>query len=716
MWIRTLAGLAVAGSVAISSFATAHAQDADTVAMHHDPLKYQIVVSATKTPRPSERIPNSIAVVTGDELRRRGTRTLAEALQDIVGLDTGEGSDNGMRLPNIGLWGLKEFDALLITVDGVPVGGPFNPSLSQVAVDEIERIEVVKGPQGTMYGVSAFAGMIQVFTRPTDEGLGEVTFRGGSFDTRGASGSIGRTMGGTRLRLAGGIERTDGWQDRTGSELDRGELSLRRAIGAGTGSLTLVNYRDTQRWGTALPYDAGAVVPGFEVDRNYAVRGARLDHRVFSATSNISYPLETRFRIDNTFGVAHDRQISVRSFPDPGAAVGTTVPSEGVLLRPRETTVFDDARLVSHFTAGGEHEMVTGVAMTWGRTIADGEGFDFDQELGDFSTIPEVGDIPAGDLRSFLDRRTFFGAYAHDEWTPHRQFTLSGGGRYDNASEKLHAQAQEQAPGSPLEVADDSRTDHAWSGDLAALVRLLPNETGTLQAVNVYANWKSSFKPAAPNLTEAEGAEILDPEHTHSIEAGLKTRALDRQLSFDASLFDMKFENMVVSVIGPDTLPELINAGKERFKGFELALGIAPSALPGTSISFGYAHHDPRFVHFTFVTPDGQFRDVSGKLLELAPREMFNTRLDVRLPMGVGVFAAARYQGKRALTRRNTFFDDPYTMWDAGASYSLKGLRLSVTGRNLSDDRHITGESDIGDSQFYISPPQSVTAEASYRF
>src|SRR2546422_841015 len=114
MRIRTLAGLAVAGSIAWFAPGTARAQEADTVAMHHDPLKYQIVVSATKTPRAAERVPNAIAIVTGDELRRRGTRTLAEALQDVVGLDTGEGSDNGMRLPNIGLWGLKEFDALLI--------------------------------------------------------------------------------------------------------------------------------------------------------------------------------------------------------------------------------------------------------------------------------------------------------------------------------------------------------------------------------------------------------------------------------------------------------------------------------------------------------------------------------------------------------------------------------------------------------------------------
>src|SRR6266852_2608513 len=106
-----------------------------------------VVVSATKVPEDPVEISNAVSVVTGEEIRRRGARTLAEALQNVTGLDTGSGSDNGSRLPNIGLWGLKEFDALLITVDGGPVGGPFNPSLSRINVEDIERIEIVRGPQ-----------------------------------------------------------------------------------------------------------------------------------------------------------------------------------------------------------------------------------------------------------------------------------------------------------------------------------------------------------------------------------------------------------------------------------------------------------------------------------------------------------------------------------------------------------------------------------------
>ena len=710
---------AAASLILVSALsATARAESPDTLVMKHPPEKYEVVVSATRTAKDLAQVANAAVVVRGDELRRRGTRTVAEALQDVVGLDTGEGSDNGMRLPNLGLWGLKEFDALLVTIDGVPVGGPFNPELSQIPVEEIDRIEVVKGPQGTLYGVSGFAGMVQVFTREDESRRGHVDLGGGSFDDRHGAAAVQRDLGrGLAGRLWGSFQRTDGWQDRTGSDVDRGRLTLTQSAGRARVALTLDALRETQRWGTPLPFDQGQIIPGFEVDHNYAVRGARLDHHVLSATSRLTWPLEPRHRIENTLGVAQDRQVAVRSFLEPDLASGNDVPSEGIALRPRETTVYEDARLVSRFALSGAHELVTGAALTWGRTLAAGRGFDFDQDVADQGTIPEDGSIPAGDLRSFHDRRTFFGLYAHDEWTPTPAFSLSGGGRWDRTSEELDAEMQEQAPGEPLEISDDSRETSAWSGDIAGLMRLVPQAgLGRLELANLYASWKSSFKPAAPNLSEAENASILDPERTHSVEVGLKTRALARQVALDLSWFDMTFDNLVVSTLSPDLEPLLVNAGRERFKGFETALTLAPDALDGLSLTLGYAHHDARFVRFTFVTPDGELRDVSGKKLELVPRDLFNAKLQAVTRAGVGGFAAVRHQGERPFNRRNTFFADAYTEWDAGLSYELHEWRVSVTGRNLGDDRHVVTESELGDSQFYIAPPRRFVAQASYAF
>jgi outer membrane receptor protein involved in Fe transport len=674
----------------------------------------EVVISATRTSRDATSVPNGMSIVTGAELRRRGTHTLSDAIQDLAGVDTGNGSDNGMRLPNIGLWGLKEFDALLITLDGVPVGGPFNPSLSQIPIEDLDHIEIVKGPQGTLYGTSAFAGMIQAFSRDGELDRGHLSLGGGSFsDFHGGAGFAKTSSNGTSLRLSASGLKMDGWQDRTGSHVGRGAVALSRNVGAGHMGLNVVGYDDKQDWGTPLPYDAGEIVPGFEIDRNYAVDGANLEHKVIGATHQTSYPLKSSLKFENTVSYTHDDQTSLRSFI--GEVSNDTVASEGVFLEPTEQSFYEDARVVSHFKASGLHELVGGAAVTWGRTEASGIGFDFEQLLSNYTTPDGKDDVPVGDHRSFDDHRTFLGVYLHDDWTPVERFTLGGGGRYDHVSETLDASGQEV--GGPLETAHDSQTQGAWSGDLTALVRLAPpSEEPQKDVANLYASWKSSFKPAAPNLTEAESAEILDPERSHSIEVGFKARALDRQLSFNASIFRMDFENMVVSILGAGGTPALTNAGSERFKGGEVDMALSPRALKHATLTAGYAHHDARFVEFTFVTPDGEFRDVSGKQLELVPRNMFNLKLDYMPAKGLGGFVAARYQGERPFNRRNTFFADAYTEWDAGASFNMGPAMLVVTGRNLGDSRHVVSESDIGDSQFYVAPPRRITAEVTTQF
>jgi outer membrane receptor protein involved in Fe transport len=319
-----------------------------------------------------------------------------------------------------------------------------------------------------------------------------------------------------------------------------------------------------------------------------------------------------------------------------------------------------------------------------------------------------------GDHRSFDDKRTFVGVYAHDEWTPVKAFSLSGGGRFDRVSETLSAFGQEV--GFPAVTTSDSRSEGAWSGDLGAIVRLVPESARQVGAVNLYGNWKSSFKPAAPNLTEAENATILDPERTHSIEGGVKTRLFDDQLSLDVSGFQMDFHNMVVAIQDASLQPQLVNAGHERFKGWEVSLGAAPRQVPGLRLGAGYGWHDPRFVNFTFFTPDGTFRDVGGNLIELAPRLVWNARAVYAPEAGLGAWVAVRHQGERALNRRNRFFDPPFSEVDAGLTLETPRLRVNVSGRNLGDDRHYVAESELGDSQFYVSPPRRVVAELTLPF
>ena len=411
-----------------------------------------MVISASKTPEDPADVAGSVVVVTGEQLRRSGARTLQDALQDVVGVESAGGSDGGPRFPNLGMWGLKEFDALLVTVDGVPAGGPFNPSLSQIPIEDIDRIEIVKGPQGTLYGVSAFAGMVQVFTRRGKNS--SVTLGLGSWNDRHASLSWEKHDGNATTASAARCSATTA--SRTGRVLPstgcRSASDRSRARARGTSRSAIL--RDTAYWGSPLPVEGGAFVPGFEVDRNYAVGGARMDHRVYSLTSTASQRLSGTVRVENTLGLARDEQIAVRSFID--GVDGSTATANGVVPAPdRDDAVRgrarrDDAR---------EHRIVSGDGVHVGPD--DGRRDRLRPHAHDRldPVVPSVDSLPVGDNRSAEDSRTFWGFYANDTWTPWKWLALTFGARYDRTSEIALGRSCRRTGAPEPEGGSDERTD-----------------------------------------------------------------------------------------------------------------------------------------------------------------------------------------------------------------------------------------------------------------
>ena len=124
------------------------------------PVSAQIVVSATKLPETPIDLPADTTVITGAELQAMGVQTLADALATAAGVEAFAGSDQGSTLPNVSLWGLKEFDAYLVELDGVPVGGTFDPDLQQIDVRNIKRIEIVRGFDELAYHDSSCTGRV----------------------------------------------------------------------------------------------------------------------------------------------------------------------------------------------------------------------------------------------------------------------------------------------------------------------------------------------------------------------------------------------------------------------------------------------------------------------------------------------------------------------------------------------------------------------------
>ena len=169
-----------------------------------------IVVTATRTPASTGSLANGVTVLDGDALRAAGLTTLGEALRGVPSLaEAQSGSFGGVT--SLFLRGGQSNDVRVL-VDGVPLneaGGSVD--LSALPLEDVERIEVVRGPVSVLYGSDAASGVIQVFTRRGGAGLhGEAEIVGGSYGAREARGDVGGGSTAVTWSVGGATTRTDG--------------------------------------------------------------------------------------------------------------------------------------------------------------------------------------------------------------------------------------------------------------------------------------------------------------------------------------------------------------------------------------------------------------------------------------------------------------------------------------------------------------------------
>ncbi len=130
----------------------------------------EMEVTTSRVPEAVEPVPAEITVVTAAELEAQGVHDMAGALSLLAGVTVAPGGEAGPAGFVPELWGLREIDAFLLVVDGVPWGGAFNPAVEAIDLENVERIEVLRGAAPVMYGATAFSGVIQVIHYAPGEG------------------------------------------------------------------------------------------------------------------------------------------------------------------------------------------------------------------------------------------------------------------------------------------------------------------------------------------------------------------------------------------------------------------------------------------------------------------------------------------------------------------------------------------------------------------
>ena len=230
--------------------------------------------------------------------------------------------------------------------------------------------------------------------------------------------------------------------------------------------------------------------------------------------------------------------------------------------------------------------------------------------------------------------------------------------------------------------------------------------------VRVFANYRNTFKPAAFDFSLAENEGVLDPETSGSYEGGVKLRTAQGRVDVEASVFRMDFSNLVTATIVGGT-PALINSGKTRFQGVELATDLRlPHAIVARA---SYGFHDGKFVDFV-QDFGGTLTQLGGKRFEMSARGLASAGLVLSPAHGPIGHASLNYTGDRYLNKRNTALAAAFTTFDAGAGYRFGEAEIRVDGHNLGNRRDAVSESEFGDAQYYRMTARTITAGVSVKY
>lgn len=459
----------------------------DSVPLVHAPA---IVVTANRGPTSAAYVASSITVVTRDEIERRQHRTVLDALRDVVGVAIVRNGGPG-GVTSAFLRGAAN-DHVLVLIDGVEVNDPAAPTRAYDFADlpaaDVERIEVLRGPQSTIYGSGAMGGVIQIFTRrgagpPRVSLVGE----GGSFasahlalSAAGSGERIGyavtiverRTDGISAAPARLGNREADGHRVRSAS----GRLDWRAAPWAGLGMTVRAS-------GAAADVDRGTPTGD---DPNFVSEGGEASMRVWT---ELGLP-ESRWRHAVALGVAR-RDRETRDDPD---AANPEDRSRGTYEGRRWTLEWlHEADLAGTLTSGVETQSET----------ASGS-FESESAFGPFaSELPGTSSRTTG---VFAQHRSTIG---------------------------------------PLAAAIGARADHHSRFGTAATFRLAP--VLSLGATRFKATYGTGFKaPTLFQLFDPEfGNDELEAETSRGWDAGLERELAGGRVRVDGTLFATEFENLV---------------------------------------------------------------------------------------------------------------------------------------------------------------------------
>jgi len=647
---------------------------------------------STKLPVDQVWTPFNVGAVSQPLMQEQFSLVLGDALENISGVNAQTGS--GV----FDFFVVRGFDSLtsgLILTDGAP-----EPETTYYQLYNAERVEMLKGPGGFLYGPNALAAAVNIVRKqPSLSNFGSISAAGGSFSTFQGSVDVNRASkdGTMAFRLNGLYRDTDGYRDNTDGSVG----ALNPAFSWRPSSSTTVNvnyeYVDSD-------YNPDAGMPVAALDRPQVDRETSYASPFdFSEQSIHRAQVDVEHRISDRFGIRNKTFYRQLDWNTDGTLLGFVIPggiapsadlvTRSLLLLDDKQDIFGNQFEATLAVATGpvRHRLLTGLEVS---QYSDLYSLDvgllppifLEDPVETATDLPPLlpGQSAAGDSRSRL-----IAPYVIDEIAFSSKVQVLVGARYD-------------AIDFEDDVTGTSREDGKLSPMLGAVFR--PNDR-----LSFYGNFARSFAPPSPRV-----AGERDPEESQEIELGVRQDLFDGKARLTLALYDLERQNIAI----PDDNGFTQQAGDQRSRGFEFeATADLPSGLTGL---FSYAYTDSELTSFAesvvlpTLPPTVITVDRSGNTSAFSPENLAKLWLTQKFDSGLMVGGGLRYVGSQFIAEDNDVEISGYTILDLMAAYTLGAWRLSLNLDNVTDTEYETR----GFGGFSVIPgrPFSALLGVQYRF
>lgn len=675
---------------------TATANDGETLTVTADPHAvaeatngYQPLntSTATLTNMPMLDIPQVVNTVSDKVLEDQHATSLDEALynvSNVVQTNTLGGTQDAFVRRGFGA-----------NRDGSIMTNGLRTVLPRSFNAATERVEVLKGPSSTLYGILDPGGLINVVTkRPETRFGGSISATSSSFG--GGTGQIDVTgpIDGTRLayRLTGEYQDEDYWRN-FGNERSTFIAPSLTWFGDDATVTVLYSHRDYK-----TPFDRGTI---FDLNTKQPVnvdRKTRFDEpfNVTDGQSDLAQ-LNAEYRLNSQWTAKFDYSFSQDKYSDNQARVMTYDAKTGNLTRRVDATQGSTQRMHSTRAdlqgnvdiAGFYNEILTGVSyenydllrtdMMRCKNVKD-----FNIYHPTYGNLSKCTTVSAADSDQTLKQESY-SAYAQDALYLTDKWIAVAGLRYQYYT-------QYAGKGRPFNVNTDSR-DEQWTPKLGLVYKLTPS-------VSLFANYSQTFMPQS---SIASYIGDLPPETSNAYEVGAKFDLFDG-ITANIALFDIHKRNVLYNEsVGGETIAK--TAGRVRSQGVEVDL--AGSLTENTNIIASYGYTDAKVL---------EDPDYAGKPLPNVPRHTGSLFLTYDIHNAIGGNTLTLGGGGHGVSRRSAtngadYYLPGYFVADAFMAYKMKlqyPVTLQVNVKNLFDKTYDTSSIATNNLGNQIGDPREV--------